>query len=900
MHEEVKWGWHSAFSGRLYLPPRASSRQRHAIFAFVVLAALAMAIPSRGQQADGQLLLGQFAQSQGQRSPNAGLAPNQASPANPYLPFCVDEFGNQTECFDGTGRPGYGLDGYAPPMGSLGTTGAGIDSRPGYGSPYSRDQEAPYPPSRGLPERRAKEPLTEFQRYVAGTVGQILPVFGASLFEQVPATFAPVDRVPVSPDYVIGPGDSLQLTVWGQINFTRRLLVDRSGDVFLPEVGRLALAGLKYGDAAPVFRSGIGRVYKSFDLSIAMDRLRSIQVFVMGEARRPGTYTVSSLSTLVNAIFESGGPSSRGSMRNIELRRGDQTVHNFDLYDLLVHGDKSNDARLAPGDVILIPAAGPRVAIAGSVEHSGIYELRQGSSLGEVLQLAGGLSPMAAIQEAVLERVSKGAALEVQRITLNDVGRATELRNGDIIRLIPVVPRFENAVTLRGNVANPGRFPWQAGMRISDLIPSREALLTRAYWTGQNQLTSGGQDQLDPSKIAAMEQNPEPATPRSGPPAQTNLQAASWNSQQSQRALTGTAPNFREETRQTHNDSSLGAATSSDDVPPVRTFLPTNVVQPSVPEINWDYAVIERLDHGTLTTRLIPFDLGKVVLEHDQSADVLLERGDVVTIFSKADFSVPRAQQTRQVRLEGEVIRAGVYTVGPGETLRSLVENAGGLTPNAYLFGAQLTRESTRREQQKRYDDFLNQLDKDVNQGAANLSGRVVSTEQAATAQASIINQRELVDRLRKIPVSGRIVLDLAPNSKGMDALPELPLENGDRFYVPSRPSTVNVVGTVFEQAAFLYDEDLHVGDYLKKAGGPTRSADKGHMFVIRADGSVVAKSTNTGMFAKNFQTLAMHPGDTLVVPTQINKTTFARGLMDWSQIFSNLALGAAAINVLR
>jgi hypothetical protein len=155
------------------------------------------------------------------------------------------------------------------------------------------------------------------------------------------------------------------------------------------------------------------------------------------------------------------------------------------------------------------------------------------------------------------------------------------------------------------------------------------------------------------------------------------------------------------------------------------------------------------------------------------------------------------------------------------------------------------------------------------------------------------------LDRLRKIPVSGRIVLDLDPTSKGTNALPDLALENGDRLYVPSRPSTVNVVGTVFEQAAFLYDEDLHVGDYLKKAGGPTRSADKSHMFVIRADGSVIAKSTNTGLFSRNFDTLAMHPGDTLVVPAQINKTTFTRGLMDWSQIFSNLALGAAAINVL-
>lgn len=871
-----------------------------------VLAVLLMVAPSLGQQTDNQTLFDQFTQNQGQRNTAPGYPAGQGIPNNQVFANCVDEFGNQVDCAYGNGRSGYGLDGYGVPEGPLATRGLGMDYRYPSAYPVPDNQVGNPALAHRAAENRVREPMTEFQRYVAASVGQILPIFGASLFEQVPATFAPVDRIPVSPDYVIGPGDELQLTVWGQINFTRRLVVDRSGGVFLPEVGRLALAGLKYEDATPVFKTGIARIYKSFDLSVSMDRLRSIQVFVMGEARRPGSYTVSSLSTLVNAIFESGGPSSQGSMRNIELRRGDQIVHDFDLYDLLVRGDKSNDARLAPGDVILIPAAGPRVAIAGSVERPGIYEVKQDTCLADVLQLAGGLSPMAAVHEAVLDRISNGQAFEVERVSLNKPGLETKLRNGDIIRLIPVVPRFDNAVTLRGNVANPGRFPWQEGMRVSDLIPSEEALLTRAYWTGRNQLASGtAQDQLDPSKIAAMEQNnmdqkDQAGASRPASPAQTNLQAASWNSLQSQRALNGTTPNYREELRQTQTDASLGAATGSEDVPPLRTFLPTNVVQPSAPEVNWDYAVIERLDPQTLTTRLIPFDLGKVVLKHDHSADLLLERGDVVTIFSKADFSVPRVQQTRQVRVEGEVARAGVYTVGAGETLRSLVAQAGGLTSNAYLYGAQFTRESTRREQQKRYDEFINQLERDINQGAANISGRVISPAESVTAQAAVTNQRELLDRLRKVPVSGRIVLDLDPNSKGVDALPDLPLENGDRFYVPSRPSTVNVVGTVFEQAAFLYDEDLHVGDYLKKAGGPTRSADKSHMFVVRADGSVISKTTNSaGLFSKNFQTLPMHPGDSLVVPAQINRTTFTKGLMDWSQIFSNLALGAAAINVL-
>ncbi len=859
----------------------------------LILSVTWSAAPGFAQIPESQIPLNQLPLNAGQQG-----TPGSPGATEPYA-SCLDEFGNPVSCFSQDGSSAYGLDGYAAAQNPLATRSSGMDSRYYYPDTYpgSRDQAGNPAYSRRAPEYRRREPLTEFQRYVAASVGQVLPIFGASLFEQVPATFAPVDHVPVSPSYVIGPGDQLQLTVWGQVNFSRRLAVDSSGDVFLPEVGQLALAGLKYEDAAPVLKAGIARVYKSFNLSVAMSRLRSIQVFVVGEARRPGSYTVSSLSTLVNAIFESGGPSSRGSMRRIELKRGDKTF-DFDLYDLLMRGDKSKDAGLEPGDVILIPPAGPRVAIAGSVERPGIYELKPDSRFREVLQLAGGLSPMAAVHDAVLERVADGTALEVNRIELSSRGLATELHNGDIIRLIPVVPRFENAVTLRGNVANSGRFPWRPGMRVSDLVPSKEALMTRAYWTDRNQLTGGRDlDQLDSPKNLPPEQNRESAESSDAAPG--GPKTASWVNQTSQRALVGKTPSYRDEVRQTRGDSSLGAATGSDDVPPLRSFLPTNIVQPAAPEVNWDYAVIERLDRQTLSTRLIPFNLGKVVLEHDRSADPLLQPADVVTIFSKADFSVPTARQTRQVRLEGEIAMAGVYTVQPGETLRSLVARAGGFTPHAYLYGAQFTRESTRREQKKRYDDFLNQFEKDVNQGAADLSGRVISPEQAATAQASVASQRELLERLRQVPVNGRIVLDLDPNSKGTNALPDLTLENGDRLYVPSRPSTVNVVGTVYEQAAFLYDEDLHVGDYLKKAGGPTRSADSGHMFVIRADGSVVARSATMGLFSRNFVTLAMYPGDTLVVPTRINRTTFVRGLMDWSQLFSNLALGAAAVNVL-
>ncbi len=738
-----------------------------------------------------------------------------------------------------------------------------------------------------------KEPPTEFQRYVAASTGQILPIFGASLFERVPATFAPVDRIPVSPDYVIGPGDELQLSVWGQLNFSHRFLVDRTGEIILPDAGPIQVTGLNESQAAAVIKSAMSHTYKNFELSVTFGRLHSIQIFVVGEARRPGSYTVSSFSTLINAIFASGGPSSRGSMRDIQLKRNGKTICGFDLYDLLLRGDKSNDSRLSSGDVILIPSAGPRVAVAGSVEHPGIYELKENTTLGDILRVADGLSPLAAVQQAVLERVSDGATLEVQRIPLTKQGLGIELRNGDIVRLQRIVPRFENAVTLRGNVADPGRFPWHAGMRLSDLIPNKESLLTRDYWKERNRLTAVGEPNIgtdfpgDSKQQFAVAENGQDSTVPADPPAST-----ADRSQPVQVA-------FREQPRNLQADTSLGAAMEADNVPPLRDFIPRNIIQPSAPEINWEYAAIERMDRETLATRIVPFKLGDLVLRHDSSQDQPLEPGDVVTIFSKADFSVPRAQQAKQVRIEGEVAMAGVYTLRPGETLRQLVTRAGGLTQSAYLYGAQFTRESTRREQQKRYDDFLGQLERDMNEGAANLSSRVISPQQAATAQTSVAAQRDLLDRLRKVPMDGRIVMDLDPNSRGLNALPDLPLENGDRFYVPSRPSTVNVIGTVFEQATFLYEEDLRVSDYLKKAGGPSRSADRGHMFVVRADGSVVSRSTGAVLFARSFDALPMHPGDTLVVPTYVNRTTFVRGLMDWSQIFSNLALGAAAVNIL-
>ena len=826
-------------------------------------------------------------QAQGRSSPLGSLPGIQAGQSQVCTPA---EYGDRTaDCIQPRTQTGYSPFGYNP-YGDM--TGLDPSARFPSGSSAMDGAGSVRDTTTSAPAYIQKEPPTEFQQYVADTTGQMLPIFGASLFEHVPVTFAPVDRIPVSGDYRIAAGDELQVAVWGQFNLSRRLVVDRSGQIPIPEAGPLSVAGMTSQEAAAVLKSALARLYKGFDVSISLGRLHSIQVFVVGQARRPGSYTVSALSTLVNTVFASGGPSSRGSMRHIQLKRSGQPLCNFDLYELLLNGDKSKDISLLPGDVIFIPAAGPRIALTGSVEHPGIYEVRPDTTLREALELADGLSPLASAGQVLLERFDGGNALKEIHVAMSPEGLQTSLLNGDIIRIQSLIPRFRNAVTLRGNVADPGRYPWKQGMRLSDIIPDKDSLLTRDYWNGRNAL---GNVSLPP--IAEEREAADTAGATIGKTAESTAQQSSQATALRNATF---AVAYQEQKRNTQADASFGAATEIDNLPPTRTFTPHNTVQPAVPEINWEYAVVERTDPATLATRTVPFNLGKLVLSHDESQNVILLPGDVVTIFSKADFSIARSQQLTQVRIEGEVAMAGIYTVEPGETLRQVLARAGGLSRNAYLYGTQFTRESTRREQQKRYDDFLNQLEREMAEAASNLSSRVTSPQQAATAQTSLASQHDLVDRMRKISMNGRIVLDIDPNGQGIQSFPDLPLENGDRLFIPSRPSTVNVIGTVYDQASFLYQEDYRTGDYLKKAGGPSRSADRSHMFVIRADGSVISHHSSSPLFAKSFEAVPMYPGDTLVVPTYINHSTFVRSLLDWSQILSSFGLGAAAINVLR
>lgn len=692
------------------------------------------------------------------------------------------------------------------------------------------------PASAQIPPVNQAAPIeeTEFQKFIAGSIGKRLPMYGYDTFGSSPTTFAPVDHVPVTPDYTVGPGDEVDIRVWGQIDADLHLQVDRLGQIYIPKVGNLNVSGLKYQDLKSYIRTAVGRNFRNFNLEVNLGQLRSIQIYVVGQARRPGSYTVSALSTLVNALFASGGPSGAGSMRHIQLKRQDKIVTEFDVYDFLLEGDKSKDVHLQAGDVIYIPPVGQVAAITGSVNVPAIYELKDKTDLAGLIAMAGGLTTTASGQKVEVERIEKREDRVVDDFDLDQAGLQRQLKDGDLVKVLPISPKFKNAVTLRGNVAFPFRYPWHKGMRVTDIIPDKDVLITTDYWLRQNT---------------------------------TNLDRISG----------------------VDKLSGIGKVSGVDG-----TF---GEVRRSIPEINWDYAVVERLDWSDLKTRLIPFNLGKAVLDKDPAQNLELQPGDVVSVFSKDEMKVSVEKQTRLVTIEGEVRDDGVFEVKPGETLRQLVARLGGLTDKAYLFGAEFTRESTRKLQQQRLEESINRMEQEVQKNAGAAAQGAMDQKGIDAAKVQAASQQAALEKMRQVKATGRIVLEIPSDADSLKDIPDIVLENGDRLFVPAIPSTVGVFGEVYnENNAFFYKQSKRVSDYLGQAGGPTRDADADRMFVLRADGSVVSSQSDRGLFSGSFEGMRLMPGDAVVVPEKLDKTPIIKSLMDWSQMIVNMGVSLATL----
>ncbi len=670
-----------------------------------------------------------------------------------------------------------------------------------------RSAEPPPPPAAADSVDRP----TDFELLVQQTLGVPLSVFGAELFANSARGFEPVDEASVPADFVLGPGDEVYLRAWGSVDIDYRATIDRNGAITIPKVGEVPLAGVRFAALEDHLRAAIARSFHGFDLSVSLGQLRAIRVYVTGFAKTPGSYTVSALSTLVNVLFHAGGPDTTGSLRAIELWRSGKRIASVDLYDFLMHGKHDNALRLMPEDVVHIPALSGEVAIAGAVNRAAIYQLRGDERLGNLIEFAGGPSVAASAHRVVLERIGENGERRVEEHPLTEQTLRLKLATGDLVLLQPVSPRFRNAVTLRGQVAQPLRHEWRPGLRVSDLLPSSDALVSPNYWLANNE-----KNQL----VTLLE-------------------------------------------------------------------TPDTKFDPDFPDINWEYAAVQRIDPTSLKVEVHAFHLGKAVQDRDPTHDLILQPGDQLTVYSLDDFRTRSAQRGRFIRLEGEVARAGIYPVESGETLFDVIDRAGGLTEDAYLFGLELRREAVRARQEQRIGEAVDQLEQDYQRHLIDRSRNVLSGDMSLAISPEAAAIQGLIGRLRQAEPSGRIVLELDSNIRSAADLPALTLDDGDAIYIPPVPATIEVVGAVFRQGSFLYG-DNNVRDYVAKAGAlPT--ADRRNTYVVRPDGS----------FSASMRRLDLKPGDTIIVPEKVDRQTAVRRLKDWTQVLYQFGLGAAGLHLL-
>lgn len=666
--------------------------------------------------------------------------------------------------------------------------------------------------SRGEDQFREQD---EFREMVEESSGRTLPVFGEGLFKEGADAFIALNRAPALDDYVIGIGDEVIVRAWGAVDVDYTAIVDSRGEIFLPHVGSIPVAGIRYADLEPRVRLVINKNFKNYGLSVILGAMRTVPVMVVGNVRKPGIYAVNAVSTVLNALAAAGGPASNGSMRHIEVRRSGQLISTLDLYSLLLNGSRSTDIRLVPGDVIHVCPIGRRIAVAGNVATPGIYEIQQGDTISVAIAMSGGFSITANEGQISVERVVNHAYRNAFDVSV-ETAATTSLEDGDLLLVSHFSEEIRDSVTLRGAVAGPVRRQWRPGLRVRDVIGNNDALIVSDYWRQKN----GSLRQPSPKENAEQ---------------------------------------YRVS------------------------------VKRSFDEINWDYAVVERLDRDTLRTRLLPFNLAQA-MQGDNAQNLELQPGDSITVFSKRDIVVPSDSQTRYVRVEGEVRSPGIYVASSSDALADIIERAGGLTPKAFLFGVEFTRESVRIEQEEHLKRVLDRWDDDVDEMTADQTSQSISADEASQISHRAERAHAMVARLRTLPASGRIALDVNEKAGSVTDLPFVTLEDGDRIYIPTRSQTVTVVGEVFNESAFVYQPGKDAEYYVRLAGGLKSGEQWKNVYVLEANGDVSPANHR----------LEFRPGSSIVVMPRLRTGNFLRNMRDWTTVLYQFGLGAAAINVLK
>jgi protein involved in polysaccharide export with SLBB domain len=784
-------------------------------------------------------------------------------------------------------------------------------------------------------EKKAKRPApplpNEFQKYVLQTTGQNLPLYGADFFENLNNNNGQFSRSPVSDDYVLGAGDQLYIRVWGSTSAEATVTIDRQGSIAMPKLGILKLAGVKAAQVDAVVKAFFSKFYKDIEVSVSIGKIRKITVFVVGQAKNPGSYSLTGQSTLTSALFASGGPNSGGSLRSVQIKRQGQTVAEFDLYNFLAKGDKSQDIKLQDGDVVFYPRAFGYMALMGKVNSQAVYEVKGGKdTVADVLSLSGGLPITADPRRATLERIQPGVdqPRSVVNIALVDtpsqanpgakipLGLQLLVQSGDVLTVSAIVPELANAVTLRGAVAQPARLAWRQGMRVSDVITQRSLLISPESVRKQNEVlfdkyeqerTARGRARV-PSDLAAERVLLGGANP--GNSGETlNAQQGAMNANQaylpSLRAQENAQPAKAIDPSKPSELTDRDVAVAQLGKPVISEESLADRIGQLSEQVNLDYAVVERFSRETLQVALLPFNLGDVLKSPKGNEDLVLEAGDVITVFSHKDIQIPTSRIKAFVRIEGEVNKPGVYPVSPGDTLKSLIQKAGGITPEAYLFATGLFREDVKKSQQRNMDKLLRKMESESSAAVAQITQSGGASADLAALQAKVQSvqqaQRQSLDRFRMLKPEGRIALGIQPSAAvTADSFPSIRLENGDRITIPPRPDFIQVFGSVNTESALVFKPGLSVKDYIAMAG-LSGSADVNGAILVRADGSAM---TNQSVWGNDVLSSQVLPGDTIVMPEKFDRESgwsqTVRNAKDFTQVLYQLGLGAAAIKTLR
>lgn len=722
-----------------------------------------------------------------------------------------------------------------------------------------------------------------------------LKPFGYDLFKDSPSTFAPVTDVPVPADYVVGPGDELEVILYGNQNRTLRLTVGRDGRVNFPELGPISVAGQRFSAVQDNLEQRVSSQMIGVRASVSMGDIRAVRVFVLGEANRPGTYTVSGLATITSAIYAAGGVKPIGSLRNVQLKRQGDVVRRLDLYDLLIRGDTRDDAKLLPGDVIFIPPVGPTVSVDGEVQRPAIYELAAGARTGDVIELAGGLTPEGDPRTAYLTHLDAQQRRIVINVDLSTAaGRAQSVGNGDVLRVTRLPPTLDSGVTITGHVYQPGAVAWSEGLRLSNAIRSLDDLKPNAdthYVLIRREVPPGQRIAVLSADLAAALRAPGSTADI---PLQPRDRLTVFDLESGRAAVV--EPLLRDLKLQ------ASAAQPTESVK-VEGAVKVKGEYPLEPEMRVSDLVRAGggLDDSAFTTsaeltrfrvvgtdrqtETIEIDLA-AALEGDPAANLPLQSFDVLLI-----KETPEWREQEVVRIEGEVRFPGEYPIRRGESLRSVLERAGGLTALASPRAAVFTREGLREREQLQMDRLADRLQTDL----ATAALQSANANQVGAGTALTVGQ-SLLTQLRSAKAVGRLVIDLPDAiaaSPGADA--DIALRGGDRLIIPKQRQEVTVLGEVQNSTSHFYRAGLSRDDYIDLSGGVTRKADDRQIYVVRADGSVVARSS-TRWFARA-SGVRMEAGDTIVVPLDTERMPPLPLWQAVTQILYNVAVSVAAVN---